>query len=384
MLNFLNRTDMEENTKPMTAPETEEEYFINMGPQHPSTHGVLRLLVSLQGEIVKRLDPHLGYIHRGIEKMCEKDTYIQIIHLTDRMDYLSAHMNNEAVCLLVEDALEIEVPERVKYIRTIMAELQRLNSHQLWWATMGMDLGALTTFFYGLRDREKILDIFEETCGGRLLLSYNTPGGVMYDIHPNFQKRVKEFIKYFKERLPEYDQLLTGNVIFQERTKGIGRLTREEAVNYGVTGPSGRGSGFSCDIRKKFPYSAYPYVDFKEILGVDGDALSRYKVRMEEMWESMHIIEQLIDNIPEGPHTAKMKAVLKLPAGEYFQRVETARGELGVYVISDGNKTPYRMKFRSPNMCNLSALDHISRGAKIADLVAIGASFDFVIPDIDR
>nr|HPM93738.1 NADH-quinone oxidoreductase subunit C [Bacteroidales bacterium] len=198
---------MEENTKPMTAPETEEEYFINMGPQHPSTHGVLRLLVSLQGEIVKRLDPHLGYIHRGIEKMCEKDTYIQIIHLTDRMDYLSAHMNNEAVCLLVEDALEIEVPERVKYIRTIMAELQRLNSHQLWWATMGMDLGALTTFFYGLRDREKILDIFEETCGGRLLLSYNTPGGVMYDIHPNFQKRVKEFIKYFRKKIRDYDDI---------------------------------------------------------------------------------------------------------------------------------------------------------------------------------
>ena len=375
---------MEDITKQMTGFEKEEEYFINMGPQHPSTHGVLRLVVSLQGEIVKRLEPHLGYIHRGIEKMCEKDSYSQIIHLTDRMDYLSAHMNNEAVCLAVENAMEVEIPERVKYIRTIMAELQRINSHQLWWACMGMDLGALTTFFYGLRDREHILDIFEETCGGRLLLSYNCPGGVMYDIHPNFQKSVKDFIKYFRKRLPEYDRLLTGNVIFQNRTKDIGILTREEAINFGITGPSGRGSGFSCDIRKLHPYSAYPYVNFKEILLEKGDALSRYHVRMAEMWESMNIIEQLIDNIPEGPYQAKMKAVIKLPAGDYYQRVETSRGELGVYIISDGNKTPFRMKFRSPNMCNLSVLDHISRGAKIADLVAIGASFDFVIPDIDR
>jgi len=375
---------MEENTIKNAALETEEEYFINMGPQHPSTHGVLRLVVSLQGEIVQRVEPHLGYIHRGIERMCEKDTYSQIIHLTDRMDYLSAHMNNEAVCLLVENALEVEVPERVKYIRTIMSELQRIDSHQLWWASMGMDLGALTTFFYGLRDREMILDIFEETCGGRLLLSYNTPGGLMNDIHPNFQKKVKEFITYFRKKLPEYDRLLTGNVIFQNRTKGIGLLTREEAINFGVTGPSGRASGFACDIRKRYPYSAYPYVDFKEILRTEGDSLARYQVRIAEMWESMNIIEQLIDNIPEGPYMAKMKAVIKLPAGEYYQQVETARGELGVYVISDGNKTPYRMHFRSPNLSTLQALDHISRKVKIADLVAIGASLDFVIPDIDR
>jgi len=374
---------MEEKLKDI-IPDEKEEYIINMGPQHPSTHGVLRLVVSLKGEVVKSVEPHIGYIHRGIEKMCEKDTYAQIIHLTDRLDYLSAHMNNEAVCLLVENALEVEVPERVKYIRTIMSELQRIDSHQLWWCSMGMDLGALTTFFYGLRDREHILDIFEETTGGRLLLSYNTPGGVMYDIHPNFQKRVKDFLKYFRKRLPEYDQLLTGNVIFQNRTKGIGILTKEDAINYSITGPTGRGSGFSCDIRKKSPYSAYPYVKFDEILLQEGDSLARYKVRIAEMWESMKIIEQLIDNIPEGPHTAKMKPVIKLPAGEYYQRVETARGELGLYIISDGNKTPYRLKLRSPNFCNLSVLDHVSRKVKIADLVAIGASFDFVIPDIDR
>jgi len=362
----------------------EEEYHINMGPQHPSTHGVLRLVVSLQGEIVKNLKPHCGYIHRGIEKMCEKDTYPQVIHLTDRMDYLSAHINNHAVCLLVENALEVEVPERVKYIRTIIDELNRIASHQLWWCSFGMDLGGLTCYFYGLRDREKILDIFEESFGSRLLHSYYTPGGLMMDIHPNFQQRVKDFIKYFRKKIKDYDKILSGNIIMHERTRGVGVLSKEDAISYGVTGPSGRASGFSCDVRKHHPYGVYEKADFKEILGTAGDTLTRYNMRMLEMRESMKIIEQLIDNIPAGDYAAKMKAVIKLPAGEYYQRVEAARGELGVYVVSDGNKSPYRMKFRSPNFSNLSALDHMSRGCKIADLVAIGGSLDYVIPDIDR
>jgi NADH-quinone oxidoreductase subunit D len=361
-----------------------DDYIINMGPQHPSTHGVLRLEVSLQGETVKSLIPHVGYIHRGIEKMCEFDTYQQIIHLTDRMDYLSAHINNEAVCLCVENALQVEVPERVKYIRTILAELTRLTSHQLWWAAFGMDLGALTTFFYGLRDRERILDIFEESFGSRLLHSFNAPGGLMHDVHSNFQKSIREFIKYFRKKLPEYDQLLTNNVIFHQRTKGVGLLSKEQAIAYGITGPSGRGSGFSCDVRKYVPYSAYPLVTFEEKLQQEGDSFARYKVRMDEMWESMKIIEQLVDNIPEGDFTAKMRPVLKLPAGEYFQRVETARGELDVYIVSDGNKTPYRIKFRSPNFSNLFVLNELSAGGKIADLVAISGSLDLVIPDIDR
>ena len=368
----------------ISPPDELQEYFLNMGPQHPSTHGVLRLLVSLKGEMVKSIQPHVGYIHSGIEKMCESITYPQIIHLTDRMDYLSAHINNEAVCLNVEKALEIDIPDRIKVIRTIMSELTRIQSHQLWWACFGMDLGGLTCFFYGLRDREKILDIFEETCGGRMIVSYNCPGGLMYDIHPNFQKRVKEFIKYFRKILPEYDQLLTGNVIFHERTKGIGRLSKEDAISFGVTGPTGRASGFSCDVRKHEPYSAYDRVQFKEILFTEGDTYSRYVARIEEMWESMKIIEQLIDNIPEGPFAVKMKPIIKLPEGEYYQRVETARGELGVFVISDGNKNPYRVKFRSPNFCNLSVLNHIASGFKIADLVAIGGSLDLIIPDIDR
>jgi NADH-quinone oxidoreductase subunit D/NADH-quinone oxidoreductase subunit C/D len=362
----------------------EEDYIINVGPQHPSTHGVLRFEVSLQGETIKRIVPHCGYIHRGIEKMCERDTYPQIIHLTDRMDYLSAHMNNEAVCLCVEKALEVEIPERITYIRAIIDELNRIASHQLWWCAMGMDMGALTTFFYGLRDREKILDIYEESFGTRLIQSVNTPGGLMMDIHPNFQKRVKEFITYFRKKLPEYDQLLTGNVIFRERSEGIAVLSTAEAIQYGVTGPAGRASNFSCDIRKVDPYGIYTKINFREILLTEGDTLARYKVRIAEMYESMNIIEQLIDNIPAGDFAVKMKAVLKLPVGEFYQRVETARGELGVYIVSDGNKTPYRVRFRTPNFSNLFVISKLAPGYKIADLIAISGSLDLVIPDIDR
>lgn len=373
-----------EETGMETLVDDQKEYVINMGPQHPSTHGVLRLVVTLKGEIVKNVEPHLGYIHRGIEKMCESITYQQIIHLTDRMDYLSAHINNEAVCLAVENALEVEITDRIKVIRTIMSELTRIQSHQLFWSSFGMDLGGLTCFFYGLRDREKILDIFEETCGSRMIVSYNCPGGLMYDIHPGFQKRVKDFIKYFRKVINEYDQLLTGNIIFRQRTMNIGKLSYEDAVSYGVTGPSGRASGFSCDVRKHEPYSAYDRVKFNEILYSEGDTYHRYLARMEEMRESMNIIDQLIDNIPEGEYAVKMKPVIKLPEGEYYQRVETARGELGVYIISDGNKNPSRVKFRSPNFVNLGVLNHISKDFKIADLVAIGGSLDLVIPDIDR
>jgi NADH-quinone oxidoreductase subunit D len=374
---------MEETLKDIITDE-QKEYLINIGPQHPSTHGVMRLVVSLKGEMVKNVEPHVGYIHRGIEKMCESLTYQQIIHLTDRMDYLAAHINNEAVCLAVEKALEIDIPDRIKVIRTIMSELTRIQSHQLFWASYGMDLGGQTCFFYGLRDREMILDIFEETTGGRMIVSYSCPGGVMYDLHPNFQKSVKDFLKHFRKVLPEYDDILTGNVIFHGRTKGIGTLSLEDAINYGITGPSGRASGFSCDVRKHEPYSAYDRVKFNEVMYNDGDSFHRYLARVEEMRESMNIIDQLIDNIPEGPYAVKMKPVIRLPEGEYWQRVETPRGELGVFIISDGNKTPYRVKFRTPNFANLSVLNHLAKGFKIADLIAIFGSLDYVIPDIDR
>ena len=359
----------------LTAENTDlktQEYFINMGPQHPSTHGVLRLVLGLDGEILTKIQPHIGYIHRSIEKMCEHDNYRQIVHLT------------EAICLLVENALEIEVSDRVKVIRTIFAELTRLSSHQLWWGVMGMDLGALTAFLYGFRDREMINDIFEETCGARLTMNYNIPGGVMFDLHPNFQKRVKDFLIHFKTKLPEYDKLLSDNIIFRERTEGVGVLSKEDAISYGLTGPTARGSGVSCDIRKLKPYSAYDRVEFKEILMDKGDSFARYRARILEMWESMNIIEQLIDNIPEGEIEAPTKAVIKLPKGEFYQSVETARGELGVYAVSDGAKSPYRMKFRSPNFSNLFALEHMANGSKIADLVAVMSTIDIVVPDIDR
>ncbi len=364
---------------------TEEgEFIINMGPQHPSTHGVLHLKIWLDGETVKRVQPHLGYIHRSMEKMCESLSYRQFIFATSRMDYLSAHINNEACALTVEKALQIPATPRAQVIRILMAELTRLASHQLWWGCTGLDLGAVTPFFYAFREREAINDIMEETCGARLTQNYMVPGGVMHDLHPNFQKRVKDLMKQIKVKFPEYDELITGNVIFHERTKGVGYLSKEDAISFGVTGPTARASGVSCDVRKWFPYEGYEKLQFDEVIDHGGDCWARYVVRMEEMKQSVAIIEQLIDNIPEGDIQAKTKVVIKLPKGDFYQRVETPRGELGVYIASDGGSTPYRIKFRSPNFSNLSALETMAVGSKIGDLVAIMATIDLVIPDIDR
>jgi NADH-quinone oxidoreductase subunit D/NADH-quinone oxidoreductase subunit C/D len=247
-----------------------------------------------------------------------------------------------------------------------------------------MDLGAFTPFFYAFREREMINDIMEETCGARLTMNYMVPGGVMYDLHPGFRQRVKDFIKMFRSKSGEYDELVTGNVIFQNRMKGVGYLSAEDAISYGCTGPVARASGVSCDIRKLYPYEIYEKLDFDEIIEKEGDSFARYMVRMKEMQQSVRIIEQLIDNIPEGDFQAKTKAVLKLPKGEFYSRVETARGELGVYIVSEGGTTPYRIKFRSPGFSNLSALDHMARGSKIGDLMATMGTLDLVIPDIDR
>jgi len=360
------------------------ELVINVGPQHPATHGVLHLVITLQGETIQKVEPHLGYIHRSIEKMCESLTYRQFIYVTSRMDYLSAHMNNHACALCVEKGLQIEVPARAQVIRVLMDELTRVASHELWWGAMAMDLGAFTPFFYAFREREVINDIMEETCGARLTMNYMVPGGVMHDIHPNFQQRVKDFIKLFKAKIHEYDELVTGNIIFQNRMKGIGILSKEDAISYGCTGPVARGSGVACDIRKLYPYGVYDKVQFDEVLETGCDSFARYLVRVKEMYQSINIIEQLIDNIPDGDFQAKTKAVLKLPKGEFYSRVETARGELGVYIVSEGGTTPYRIKFRSPGFSNLSALDHMARGSKIGDLMATMGTLDLVIPDIDR
>ena len=362
----------------------EGDLVINVGPQHPATHGVLHLVITLNGETIKKVEPHLGYIHRSIEKMCESLTYRQFIYVTSRMDYLSAHINNHACALCVEKGLQVEIPARAQVIRVLMDELTRIASHELWWGAMAMDLGAFTPFFHAFRERETINDIMEETCGARLTMNYMVPGGVIQDVHPNFQRRVKEFIQLYKRKIHEYDELVTGNIIFQNRMKGVGYLSPEDAVAYGCSGPVTRGSGVSSDIRKIYPYEIYDKLNFDEVLESGGDSFARYMIRIREMHESIKIIEQLIDNIPEGDFQAKTKAVLKLPKGEFYTRVETARGELGVYIVSEGGTTPYRIKFRSPGFSNLSVLDHIARGSKIGDLVAMMGTLDLVIPDIDR
>jgi NADH-quinone oxidoreductase subunit D/NADH-quinone oxidoreductase subunit C/D len=364
---------------------TEEgDLIINVGPQHPATHGVLHLVITINGETIKKVEPHLGYIHRSIEKMCESLTYRQFIYVTSRMDYLSAHINNHACALCVEKGLQVEIPQRAQVIRVLMDELTRIASHELWWGAMAMDLGAFTPFFHAFRERESINDIMEETCGARLTMNYMVPGGVMADLHPNFQKRVKNFIGEYKLKINEYAELVTGNIIFQNRMKGVGYLTAEDAISYGCTGPSARGSGLNCDIRKLYPYEVYDKLEFDEVLETEGDSFARYMVRIREMNQSIKIIEQLIDNIPEGDFQAKTKAVIKLPKGEFYSRVETARGELGVYIVSEGGTTPYRIKFRSPGFSNLSALDHMARGHLLGDLVAMMGTLDLVIPDIDR
>lgn len=362
----------------------DDEYVVNIGPQHPATHGVLRFRVALEGEIVKKVDVNCGYIHRGIEKLCESLTYPQTLALTDRLDYLSAHMNRHALCLCIENAMGIEIPERAQYIRVIMDELTRIASHLLFWSTFCMDLGALTAFFYGFRDREKILDIFEETCGGRLIQNYNCIGGVMADIHPQMVRRIKAFIQYLPPMLKEYHGVFTGNVIARQRMKNIGILSLEDAVSYGVTGPSGRASGWKCDVRKLHPYSIYDRVDFKEITYRKGDVFNRYMVRLDEITESLHILEQLVDNIPAGDYAVKTKPVIQLPEGQFYTAVEAARGEFGVYIESHGGKFPYRLKFRSPGLPLVSVVDLLASHNKIADLIAIGGSLDYVVPDIDR
>jgi len=363
---------------------TEGDLVINVGPQHPATHGVLHLVITLNGETIKKVEPHLGFIHRSIEKMCESLTYRQFIYVTSRMDYLSSHINNHACALVVEKGLQIEAPPRAQVIRILMDELTRIASHELWWGAMAMDLGAFTPFFHAFRERESINDIMEETCGARLTMNYIVPGGLMQDIHPDFQRKVKEFMQLYKRKIHEYDELVTGNIIFQNRMKNVGNLSVEDAVSYGCTGPTARGSGVSCDIRKLYPYDGYDKVEFDEVLETGGDSFSRYLVRIREMQQSIRIIDQLIDNIPEGDFQAKTKAVLKLPKGEFYTRVETARGELGIYIVSEGGTTPYRIKFRSPGFSNLSVLDHIARGSKLGDLVAMMGTLDLVIPDIDR
>lgn len=362
----------------------EDEYVVNIGPQHPSTHGVLHFRVSLDGERIRKIDPVLGYIHRGVEKISESLTYPQTLALTDRLDYLGAMQNRHALCMCIEQAMGVEVSDRVKVIRTIMDELQRIDSHILFFSCLCQDLGATTAFLYGFRDREKILDIFEETCGGRLILNYNTIGGVMADIHPNFQKRVKEFIPYMRKNIQEYHDIFTGNVIFQNRAKGVGVLTKEQCISFGCTGGTGRAAGWHNDVRKLHPYAAYDRVQFNEVTRTEGDSFARYMIRLDEILESLNIIEQLIDNIPDGNFQEKMKPIIKVPAGTYYSAVEGSRGEFGVLLESKGDKSPYRLHYRSTGLPLVAVMDTACRGNMIADLITIGGTVDYVVPDIDR
>ncbi len=361
-----------------------EDYVVNIGPQHPSTHGVLHFRVALEGEIIKKVDPVLGYIHRGVEKISESMTYPQTLALTDRLDYLGAMQNRHALCMCIEQAMGVEVSDRVQVIRTIMDELQRIDSHILFFGCLCQDLGATTAFLYAFRDREKILDIFEETCGGRLILNYNTIGGVTYDIHPNFQKRVKEFITIMRKNIQEYHDIFTGNVIFQNRSKGVGVLTKEQVISFGCTGGTGRASGWHNDLRKLRPYAAYDRVEFNEVVRTEGDSFARYMIRLDEIKESLNIIEQLIDNIPEGNYQEKMKPIIKLPVGTFYSEVEGSRGRMGVFIESKGDKSPYRLHYRSTGLPLVAVMDTACSGNMLADLITIGGTVDYVVPDIDR
>lgn len=362
----------------------ENEYVVNIGPQHPSTHGVMRFRTSIDGETVKKVDVISGYIHRGIEKLSEGLTYPQTLHFTDRMDYMSAHQNRHCLCMCIEKALGIEVPRRAQVIRVMMDELMRISSHLLSFGCTAMDQGATTAFFYGFREREMVLDIFDKTCGARMSMNYNVIGGVIADLHPDFVKDVKELIDIMPSRLKEYHRVFSDNLIARNRMIGVGLLPKKDAINYDITGPSGRGSNWSCDCRKKHPYSIYSELDFDEVL-LDGcDSYSRYMVRMKEIEQSCRILAQLVDKIPEGDIRAQVPKIIKLPAGRWYQQVEASRGTFGVYIESTGEKTPFRMHFQSPCFNLVGVMDLTCTGYMIADLITIGAALDFVIPDIDR
>ena len=362
----------------------EDEYVVNFGPQHPSTHGVMRFRTAIDGEVIKKVDVVSGYIHRGIEKLCEDLTYPQTLHFTDRMDYMSAHMNRHCLCMCIEKAMGLEIPRRAQVIRVMMDELMRISSHLLSFGSMTMDLGATTAFFYGFREREQVLDIFDKTCGARMSMNYNVIGGVIADLHPDFVKDVKALCAIMPKRLEEYHKLFTGNIIGQNRTKGVGVLSKEDAINYAITGPSGRASGFACDCRKRHPYAIYDELNFNEIVMTEGDSFARYLLRLKEIEESVKILEQLVDRIPEGEIRAQVPKIIKLPAGRWYQQVEASRGVFGVFIESDGNKNPYRVHFQSPCFNLVGVMDVCCKDHLIADLITIGAALDFVIPDIDR
>ena len=361
-----------------------DEIVLNMGPQHPSTHGVLRVILKLDGEKVVGSECVIGYLHRGVEKIGENRSYPQFAPYVDRTDYVAAVSNGLGYCEAVEKLLGAEVPPRARWVRTILAELQRLASHLLWLGTHALDIGAITPLFYTFREREEILKIFEKYCGARLTTHAFRIGGLLYETYDGFEEDVKRFTADFDARIQEYEELLTENRIWVQRTRDIGIITAAEAKDLGATGPVLRGSGVRWDIRKAFPYAAYDQFDFDIPVGQRGDTYDRYLVRLEEMRQSRRIILQAVDSIPEGPIMARLGKVIKPPPGEVYHSIEAPKGELGYYIVSDGSIQPTRLRIRPPSFVNLQALDKMIRGHLVADVVAVIGTLDIVLGEVDR
>lgn len=362
----------------------EDDFVMNFGPNHPSTHGVLRLQTVVNGETIKHVYPHLGYIHRGMEKMMESMMYPQTLAMTDRLNYLCAMHHRHALVGVIEEAMGVELTERIQYIRTIMDELQRINNHLLFLGTCAQDLSALTAFLYCMRDREHLLNVMEETTGGRLIQNYYRIGGLQDDIDPNFVQNVKNFCTYMRPNVQEYLDVFGDNVITHQRLEGVGFMNLKDSIDYALTGPAGRAAGWKNDVRKNHPYALYDKVEWEQVIGTAGDSMERYMIHINEIYQSLNIIEQLIDNIPEGDFYVKQKPIIKVPEGRWYFSVEGGAGEFGVYLDSRGDKSPYRVKMRPMGLTLAGAFDKMLKGQKIADLVATGASIDFVIPDLDR
>ncbi len=360
------------------------ELVLNMGPQHPSTHGVLRVILKLDGEKILGADCVIGYLHRGVEKIAENRTYAQFNPYVDRMDYVAAVSNGLGYCLAVEKLLNVEAPPRAQAVRVILTELNRIASHLIWLGTHALDIGAITPLFYCFREREEALKIFEQYCGARLTTHAFRIGGLQYETYEGFERDVKEFCKMFLPKVDEYEELLTSNRIWVGRLKGIGVLTADECKEYGVTGPLLRAAGVKWDLRKAQPYSGYEKYDFEIPTRENGDTYDRYIVRMQEMRQSVRIMEQAVEGIPEGPILGKVGKVIKPPVGEAYVSIEAPKGELGYYVVSDGSTQPYRVRVRPPSYINLQALDKMVRGELIADIVAVIGTLDIVLGEVDR
>ncbi|MFZ5631633.1 MAG: NADH-quinone oxidoreductase subunit D [Bacillota bacterium] len=360
-----------------------QTYTLNIGPQHPSTHGVFRIILELDGEVVVKATAVPGYLHRGVEKLAEARTYTQIIPYTDRMDYVASMLMNWGYVAAVEKLMGIEVPERAEYIRVIVGELSRIASHQIAVGAYGGDIGALTAFTYTFRDREDILDLLEMVSGSRMTFSYFRVGGVADDFPEEFYPAVKKVLAKIPSWCDEYDGLVTGNEIFQARTKFVGVIPPEVAVNYSLSGPTLRGSGVNFDLRKARPYSVYDRFDFDVPLGQNGDCFDRFRIRIEEMRQCKRIIEQALEQMPEGPIQAKVPKVIKPPVGDAYAEIESSKGIYGAYVVSDGSPKPYRVHFRRPSFINLGILEKLCEGWKIADVIAIFGSIDVVLGEVD-